>query len=93
LSDLLERMKTEALRSTTSWLLRDMLTEAAAEIRRLVLLSGQADLDRCDEVLRLRGELAAARMDGLPDSPNAAAAAAWRPEWIDGLGVVEDEVE
>jgi hypothetical protein len=32
----------------------ELLTEGAAEIERLALLTGQPDLDHCDEVLRLR---------------------------------------
>ena len=33
-----------------------LLTSSAAELERLTLLTGQPDLDHCDEVLRLRSE-------------------------------------
>jgi hypothetical protein len=94
--DLLDRLESESRRQYlgSAASCHSLLIEAAAEIRRLTLLTGQPDIDHCDEVIRLRGELAAARMDGLPNSPHSgqlvALAAAWRPEWVDGLGMEEE---
>ena len=39
-----------------------VLTEAAAEIRRLILLTGQPDIDRCERIERLEAELADCRL-------------------------------
>ena len=61
MSDLPERLRSRALvYHYTDLSVSALLREAAAEIDRLALAAGQADLDRCDEVLRLRAELAAA---------------------------------
>ena len=73
----------------------DLLRRAAAEIRRLVLLTGQPDIDRCERSDRLEAELADCRLlhTELSRRLLKSMEPAVRPEWIDGLGVIEDEVE
>ena len=62
MSDLVDRLETEARGHGTAYLYRDLMTEAAAEIRRLVLLTGQPDIDRCERIERLEAELADCRL-------------------------------